>query len=289
MQEVADGVFAEIEYTGCNVSCVKTDDGVLLVDTPQNPSDALHWRKEVEKIGPIRYQVNTEHHPDHIMGNWFFRDARFIAHEGTHERFRERVSSVEEWKKRIEKLDPKGMAHMEGFDFREPDILFNERMTLYLGDREIRLIHKVGHTENQAMVYVPDAKALMPGDNVVENWAPFLHSGVPHDWLETLDFIDGMDVDVIVPGHGVVCGKSVVKTLSNDIRELVASVQEAIDEGKTKEQAQEMKDYVLKWEPVRKKDPNYYPILGGLGIGRIYDILKPPPEDEDPKKKKKKG
>lgn len=289
MQEIADGVFSEIKYYGCNVSCVKTDEGLLLVDVPQNPSDALHWRAEVEKIGPIRYLVNTEHHADHIMGNWFFREAVFVAHEGTLARFREAVSTAEEWKKRVASTNPKEAAHMDGFDFREPDILFNDRMTLYLGGREFQLIHKVGHTENQAMVYVPDAKALLPGDNVVENWPPLLHSGVADAWLKTLDFIEGMDVKVITPGHGEVCDKSVLSVLRKDIRELVAKVQAAIDAGKTKEQAQAMKDYVLHWEPIRKKAPDFYQTLGARSIGRIYDVLNPPPEEEDPKKKKKKG
>ncbi len=291
MQEIADGVFSEINYYGCNVSCVKTDDGVLLVDNPQNPSDALHWRSEVEKIGPIRYQVNTEHHADHIMGNWFFRDATFIAHEGTLERFHETVGDTPEgWLERIEPLDPDGVAQArsDGFEFRKPDVLFNDRMTLYLGGREIELIHRVGHTENQAMVYLADAKALLPGDNVVENWPPLLHSGVTAAWLETLDYIEGMDVNVITPGHGEVSDKSLLPVLAQSIKDLVATVQAAIDEGKTKEQAQEMKDYVLKWDPIVKKAPDFYQILGGKGIGRIYDVLNPPPEEVKPKKKKKK-
>ena len=76
--------------------------------------------------------------------------------------------------------------------------------------------------------------------------------------------------------------------LAQSIKDLVATVQAAIDEGKTKEQAQEMKDYVLKWDPIVKKAPDFYQILGGKGIGRIYDVLNPPPEEVKPKKKKKK-
>jgi glyoxylase-like metal-dependent hydrolase (beta-lactamase superfamily II) len=291
MQEIADGVFSEIKYYGCNVSCVKTDDGVLLVDNPQNPSDALDWRAQAEKIGPIRYQVNSEHHADHIMGNWFFRDATFVAHEGTLERFHETVGDTPEgWLDRIEPLDPEGVAQAraDGFDFRKPDVLFNDRMTLYLGGREIELIHKVGHTENQAMVYLADAKVLLPGDNVVEDWPPLLHSGVADAWLETLDFIEGLDVKVITPGHGEISDKSILPVLRDSIKDLVAMVQGAIDEGKTKEQAQEMKDYVLKWDPIVKKAPDFYQILGGKGIGRIYDVLNPPPEEVKPKKKRKK-
>lgn len=290
MQEIADGVFSEINYYGCNVSCVKTDDGVLLVDNPQNPSDALDWRAQVGKIGPIRYQVNTEHHADHIIGNWFFRDATVIAHEGTLERFEESVGSPEAWLERIRPLDGEGVekAKADGFDFRKPDILFNDRMTLSFGGRDIELIHKVGHTENQAMVYLADVKALLPGDNVVENWPPLLHNGVPDVWIETLDFIEGMNIDVICPGHGEISDKSVIPVLRDSIQEFIAMVQGAIDEGKTKESAEDMKEYVLKWEPIAKKAPDFYQNLAAKGIGRLYDALNPPSPPEKPKKKRPK-
>ena len=274
MQQIAEGIFSETGYIGCNVSCVKTDDGVLLVDTPQRPSDALDWRVKAEQLGPIRYQVNTEHHPDHIMGNWFFREAIFVAHEGTRRRFRERVPSLEGWKHRVVDIDPEGAAHMEGFDFREPDVVFTDRMTIYLGGREIQFIHKVGHTENQAMVYVPDAKALLPGDNVVENWPPLFHSAVPESWIACLDFIEGMDVDVITPGHGAVCDKSALDPLREAIKELVAELREAIESGATRDEALALRTYVLKWESIQQAGPDFYVDLAADGIGRLYDMLK---------------
>lgn len=290
MQEIADGVFSEIKYYGCNVSCVKTDEGLLLVDSPQNPSDALDWRAQVEKIGPIRYQVNTEHHADHIMGNWFFRDATIIAHEGTLDRFEETVGTPEAWLDRILPLDKEGVekAKADGFDFRKPDNLFSDRMTLKFGGREIELIHKVGHTENQAMVYLADAKTLIPGDNVVENWPPLLHNGIPEAWVETLSFIAGMDLDRICPGHGAICDKSVIPILRSSIEEFITMVQGAINEGKSKEQTELMNDYVLKWKPITEKAPDFYQVLGAKGIARYYDILNPPPPPEKPKKKRSK-
>ena len=106
-------------------------------------------------------------------------------------------------------------------------------------------------------------------------------------WLDTLDFIEGMEIDVICPGHGAISDKSVLAVLRKDIQDLIAMVQKAVDDGKTKEQAEEMKDYVLKWDPIVKKAPDFYQVLGGKGIGGIYDVLNPPPKEEKPKKKRK--
>ena len=45
-------------------------------------------RKEAESHGPIRYVINTEHHVDHIFGNYYFKGAGTVVHhQGVHDRF----------------------------------------------------------------------------------------------------------------------------------------------------------------------------------------------------------
>jgi glyoxylase-like metal-dependent hydrolase (beta-lactamase superfamily II) len=55
---------------------------VLLIDTPQQPIDALRWRERItEQHGRILHLVNTEPHPDHIRGNAYFPGVEVIGHE----------------------------------------------------------------------------------------------------------------------------------------------------------------------------------------------------------------
>ena len=88
MQQVTGNVFAETKIRGCNPGYVVTRDGVVIIDTPQLPTRAVRMRQQAEKNGPIRYLINTEHHIDHIFGNYFFRGAGLVvAHEEVYRQF----------------------------------------------------------------------------------------------------------------------------------------------------------------------------------------------------------
>jgi cyclase len=82
MERVTDNEFAETKIRGCNPGYVITSDGVVIIDTPQLPTRAVQMRKEAEEHGRIRYLINTEHHVDHIFGNYYFRGAGLVvSHE----------------------------------------------------------------------------------------------------------------------------------------------------------------------------------------------------------------
>ncbi|MEX1171158.1 MAG: MBL fold metallo-hydrolase, partial [Chloroflexota bacterium] len=73
MEQVTPNVFTTTKLRGCNPSFVVTSDGVVTIDTPQLPTRAVAMRTEAERHGPIRYLINTEHHVDHIFGNYWFK------------------------------------------------------------------------------------------------------------------------------------------------------------------------------------------------------------------------
>ena len=88
MQKVTDNVFTSTGIRGCNPSYVVTSAGVVVVDTPQLPTKAVQMRHEAESRGPIRHVINTEHHVDHIFGNYYFKGAgSVVQHQGVYENF----------------------------------------------------------------------------------------------------------------------------------------------------------------------------------------------------------
>jgi len=88
MQQVTPSVYTETTVRGCNPSYVNTGDGVVVIDTPQLPTRAVAMRKEAESHGPIRYLINTEHHVDHIFGNYYFKGAGLVVnHQGVYDNF----------------------------------------------------------------------------------------------------------------------------------------------------------------------------------------------------------
>ena len=44
-------------------------------------------RAAAESHGPIRYLINTEHHVDHIFGNYWFKGVPVVNHQGLYDNF----------------------------------------------------------------------------------------------------------------------------------------------------------------------------------------------------------
>ena len=88
MQQLTSNVFVETQIRGCNHGFVTTSDGIVMIDSPHKPSDALKLKAEIARRGQLRYIINTEPHGDHWTGNAFF-DVPVIAHEGVRTRILE--------------------------------------------------------------------------------------------------------------------------------------------------------------------------------------------------------
>jgi len=88
-ESVTPSVFTDITIRGCNPSYVLTSEGPVVVDTPQLPTKAVAMRREAEEHGPIQYVINTEHHVDHIFGNYYFKGipGKVIHHQGVYDNF----------------------------------------------------------------------------------------------------------------------------------------------------------------------------------------------------------
>jgi len=297
MRELLEGVFVETAYLGprlfaakegttelftpspltsrslsCNCGFVVTEEGIVMVDSPTKPSEAIKWRAVMKDRGEIKYLINTEFHSDHIMGNYFF-PSMVIAHVGTKEVFLSSLGGMEKMKETIVAIDPDGLKHLQGYKPREPSITFSERLNLYLGDKTLNLIHLPGHTAYQVVVYLPKEKIIFTGDNVVNKTPPLFHSAVhPETWLESLGFIQNMDLDFIIPGHGEVCDKEVLSKFMENIRTIMESVQSCMDMGLSREETQKTVSYVSRfWIPPGMEER--YQMLQSMSIGNIYDRL----------------
>ena len=121
MQQLTSNVYAETELRGCNHGFVTTSDGVVMIDSPHKPSDALKLKAEIAKHGPLRYIINTEPHGDHWTGNAFF-DAPVVAHEGVRTRILE--TNLEEHIERVANMGPEEPALLVGYRPNVPIICF---------------------------------------------------------------------------------------------------------------------------------------------------------------------
>ena len=57
------------------------------------------------------------------------------------------------------------------------------------------------------MVYLPQRRILFAGDILFYYVTPPAHNGHITRWIDAIDVVNRMDVDVIVPGHGPIGSK----------------------------------------------------------------------------------
>jgi cyclase len=232
LQQVTESCFAVLNEKNrvCDAnSGLVNRGGGLVIDTQ---SDLSHGRRMIELFGRVwptlpRRVVNTHEDGDHVWGNQLFEGAEIIAHRTVADRM-PRVADPGETQKLLDAADgllsrwmlraihPGALAiarqlredyDLHGIELVLPTTLFDERHVLDLDGTEVQLIY-VGpcHQAGDTIVHVPGERVVFAGDVIFSQCTPNGWTGTYDKWLETLDFIIALDPDVIVPGHGPVCG-----------------------------------------------------------------------------------
>jgi cyclase len=174
-----------------------------------------------------RMLVNTHHHGDHTNGNCLLPDATIIGHQ----RCREGVLTTGI-------LRPDGLWEPVEWGQLEPAppfVTFEHRLNLYVDDLRVELHHfgTAAHTTNDVVAWIPEHRILFAGDLVFNGGTPFVLMGSVAGSLVALDALLELDPEVIVPGHGEVCGPEVVDTAGEYLRFLQTTASDAKEAGLT--------------------------------------------------------
>lgn len=268
MKQLTKNIFIETGWSGANVGCIITTDGLVMIDTPHRPSDAVEWKKEVESRGTVKYLINTESHDDHFTCDFFFK-VPVVAHEKAREAIVK--ADVKQILEIISQKDPAGVPLVKDYKINVPAITFSERLTLYLGKHSFHLIHQPGHSAGQIAVLIPEERVVFTGDNVCYKIQGFLHEADPYAWIESIEQISEMDVDYIVPGHGEPCDKNFLGEQTDFVLDCTDKIKNALKKGWTKE------------ETLAKVSFERYPMDAGLeafgkvllewSVAHMYDFL----------------
>lgn len=241
MRRVSKNVYTEIYYWGCNPSFLTTTDGVFMVDSPQQPIDAMRWKEKMQEFGRIRCLCNTEPHGDHVAGNCYFPGVEVIGQAGMKARY-ETASALLTGSERLEKMkvtDPDSvwLINHPDYPLNPPTRLFDDQMSMQMGNHTIKIMHHPGHTAPQTTVYLPEEGVAIIGDNVFCGCMTFIQEGNPWDWLESLKKIGELDVETIIPGHGEPVTKAYLPKQAQIIEDWIGLVEGFVRRGLTEEQA----------------------------------------------------
>ena len=238
-KELSPGVYALLSTKPPvdNSGFVVGERGVLVIDAHINGAMARLIQAAVRRVTdkPILYLVNTNSHGDHTFGNYAFPvETKIVAHRKTAEARRKF-----EQEKKVLLATVKGPEVFSGVRLRLPDVVFEESLRLDLGGRVVELYHfGHGNTPGDTVVYVPEARVAWTGNLVLgEGIIPWAIEGNTRAYLRTITrFAASLDVETIVPGHGVMTSRATLDTYRRYLRGHINAVQGAIHSGQTLEQ-----------------------------------------------------
>lgn len=270
MERVSENVYAVTGYRGCNPGFVKTSEGVVMIDTPQRPSDALKYKTEIEKHGQVSYLINTEPHGDHYTGNCFFK-ATVVAQQGTRDVIAQ--AQIEPLKELIKIMDPDFVPNLDSLSISVPSITFRDSMKIYSGEHEFELLHLPGHTPSETAVFIPQERVVFTGDNIFYKTQAFLHEAVPNDWLKSLETLKTLDAEKVVPGHGELCTLDYLDEQAAFIRDWIQAAREAVEKGWSLEEAQERISFLDRY-PMGAEMEEFGRELQKMNVARLYAMAK---------------
>lgn len=109
-----------------------------------------------------------------------------------------------------------------------PNLTFEKKLTLRGSKSTVEIINAgIGHTANDIIMYVSEDNILFAGDLVFVKCHPYLASGYPDKWVNTLDRLKNLKIDSIIPGHGPIGKKIHIDLMIQyiaDVREIASKI-----------------------------------------------------------------
>ncbi|MDH3692664.1 MAG: MBL fold metallo-hydrolase [Gammaproteobacteria bacterium] len=198
-----------------------TPDGVIATDPID--ADAAKWLKDEIKTRfdkSIKYVIYSHDHRDHIAGGEVFADeATVVAHDNAKDAI-------------IGEKRPTAV----------PDITFSDEMTIELGGKKVHLIYPGrSHSDNLIVMHFPDERTVFTVDFISVKRMPYQTLGDAYfpDWIDAIKVVEGMDFDILAPGHGPLGTKADAVEHRQYLEDLYDAVLSAARAGKSLEEMQQ--------------------------------------------------
>lgn len=202
-EKLAEGVYCLTAEGDPNTGIVVGDDGVMIIDTRATPVMAETVIEFVKSVTdkPIKYVFLTHYHAVRVMGASAYNADYVIATDATLEMIKER--GKQDFRSEVQRF-PRLFQSVESVPgLTWPNLTFKDSMTLWMGRREVRMMHLGrGHTKGDAVVWLPKEKVLFSGDLVEMDATPYCGDAHLKDWPKTLEKLKELKPSKLVPGRG---------------------------------------------------------------------------------------
>lgn len=227
--QITDGVWAAVGHDLANTIVVQTPEGNVVIDVGSEPERAAKTREALlEKApGKTRAIIYTHSHIDHVGGAsaWVEDGTQIWATDAFRDHFlkqygafaqAEKTRGFRQFGRHVdhESLPCSAIGRRLDLDaaprtgMRMPTHTFSGFEELAFGGVRLQLHEAHGETHDQLFVYLPDAGALMPGDNFYATF-PNLYtirgtSPRPVDaWIDSIDRMRRLNPRHLAPSHTI--------------------------------------------------------------------------------------
>ena len=201
--EIGPDIYAFTAEGDPNTAVIVGDDGCIVFDAQATPAMANSVIERVKTVTdkPIKYVVLSHYHAVRVLGASAYKAQGIIASTETQWLIVER--GQQDWDSEYGRF-PRLFRDAESIPgLTWPTLTFDTGMTLYLGKREVQLIHLgAGHTSGDIVAWVPDAQVMCSGDLIEFHSACYCGDALLREWPLTLNEIRDFNPKAVAPGRG---------------------------------------------------------------------------------------
>jgi len=249
---VTDAIYVAIGFGISNSIMIVGRDGLIIVDTMTTREEATEVLAQFRRVSqkPIKAIIYTHHHPDHTLGAEVFATGGtpvVYAHE-TLPHYMERfltqmrpcigTRSMRMYGNFLPRDDLlnvgigpfMGLGPESTVGFVQPTRTFSNVLEDQVAGVKFKLCWAPGETDDHIFVWLPDQRALIPGDNFYWSF-PNLYTirGTPFRslkrWYQSIDRMRDLNPAYLIPCHTrPVVGAERIQKILTDYRDAIQFV-----------------------------------------------------------------